>query len=86
MLESAFGIPVRMLFKEFFDALNDEVQQRIRNSRSLSALYCDLFSASDATDGLCAYEELLKGLPVSPSDLIRARRHATALVKKMAYL
>ena len=86
MLEAAFGIPVRILFKEFFDALNDEVQQRIKGSLSLSAAYSDLFSASDSTSGLCSYEELLKGQPISPSDLITVRRHATALVKKMAYL
>ena len=86
MLEAIFGVPVRMLFRELFEDLNDEVQQKINSSPLLSAIYSDLFSASDSTGGFCSYEELLKAQPISPSDLITVRRHATMLVKKMAYL
>lgn len=85
-LEIIYGVPLRLLFKELFDKLEDEVWQRISLDISLQKLYGNRTAQEAGLSEYCAFAELLTMPNASEADRSRVRRHVTALAKKLAYL
>jgi transcriptional regulator with XRE-family HTH domain len=84
-LEIVYGVPLRLLFKELFDELEDEVWGRVNASAPLRKLYGER-AARPGVSEYCAFAELL-GMPNVPeADRSRVRRHVTALARLLAYL
>lgn len=86
MLEIIYGVPVRMLFKELFESLQTEIQERIKTNETISSIFGSLLNEDKELREFCAHEDMLKASNLSEADLSRIRRHVTLLVKKMAYL
>lgn len=85
-LEIIYGVPLRLLFKELFDSLEDEVWQRISLSTPLQKRYGNRTTNRAGLAEYCAFAELLMMPNASEADRGRVRGHVTALAKKLAYL
>ncbi|HEX8459224.1 MAG TPA: helix-turn-helix domain-containing protein [Pyrinomonadaceae bacterium] len=85
-LEIIYGVPLRLLFKELFDSLEDEVWQRISLSTPLQRRFGNRTTNKAGRAEYCAYTELLMMPNASEADRSRVRRHVTELAKKLAYL
>jgi transcriptional regulator with XRE-family HTH domain len=85
-LEVIYGVPLRLLFKELFERLEDEVWQRISLNSSLQKLYGNRSSQSTGLAQYCAFAELLTMPNASEANRGQVRQHVTALAKKLAYL
>jgi transcriptional regulator with XRE-family HTH domain len=84
-LEIVYGVPLRLLFKELFDELEDEVWGRVNASAPSRKLFGER-ATSLGVGEYCAFAELLN-MPSAPEpDRSRVRRHVTALAKSLAYL
>ena len=84
-LEVIYGVPLRLLFKELFDSLEDEVWQRISLSAPLQKRYGTRTTNRVGLTEYCAFTELLLMPNASDADRSRVRGHVTALAKKLAY-
>ncbi len=85
-LEIIYGVPLRLLFKELFDTLEDEVWQRISLSTPLQKRYGNRTANTVELAEYCAFSELLAMPQASEADRARVRRHVTVLAKKLAFL
>ncbi len=80
-LEIILGVPLRLLFTDLHEQLRAEIKERAETSRLLKESLVHVFG-----DGACSYSELLSSPTRSSQELEKVRRHATDLVKTMAYL
>ena len=85
-LEIIYGVPLRLLFKELFDKLEDEVWQRISLNTPLQKRYGNRTAHAVRLSEYCAFAELLMMANASEADRARVRRHVTILAKKLACL
>jgi transcriptional regulator with XRE-family HTH domain len=85
-LEIIYGVPLRLLFKELFDGLEDEVWQRISLSAPLQKRYGNHTAQSTGLSEYCAFAELLTMPNASEANRGKVRQHVTSLAKKLAYL
>lgn len=85
-LEIIYGVPLHFLFKELFRKLEDEVWQRISFNSVLHKHYGNRVTSVTGLSEYCAFAELLASPSASEADRATARRHVTALAKKLAYL
>ena len=79
-LAIVLDMPVRLLFRELYDQLRNEVNERAKTSLLLSESLAVMKG-----DDSCSFSELLASPQPTPEDLEKIRRHATELVKGMAY-
>jgi transcriptional regulator with XRE-family HTH domain len=80
-LEIIFGVPIRLLFTDLHEQLRVEIRERAESNRGLMDTLAHVVG-----DGACSYSELLSSPIRSSQELEKVRRHATDLVKTMAYL
>lgn len=80
-LEIIFGVPVRLLFPDLHEQLRAEIRERAETSRGLRNTLSPVRG-----DDACSYSDLLSSPTRSTQDLEKVRRHATDLVRTMAYL
>jgi transcriptional regulator with XRE-family HTH domain len=85
-LEIIYGVPLRFLYKELSAKLEDEVWQRISLNPVLHKRFGNRPSRAAGLSEYCAYAELIAAPHASEADRAAARRHITALAKKMASL
>jgi transcriptional regulator with XRE-family HTH domain len=83
-LEIVYGVPLRLLFKEMFEDLQQEIAERIHQNAVLKARYEAV--SKQAPGECCAYAALLTAPAISAQDKARIRDHITYLAKKLAYL
>jgi transcriptional regulator with XRE-family HTH domain len=85
-LEIIYGVPLRFLYKELSAKLEDEVWQRISLNPILHKLFGNRMSKEAGLAEYCAYAELIAAPHASEAERAAARRHVTALAKKLACL
>jgi len=85
-LEIIYGVPLRFLYKELSAKLEDEVWQRISLNPALHKRFGNRPSRATRLSEYCAYDELLAAPHASEADRAAARKHVTALAKKLACL
>lgn len=85
-LEIIYGVPLRILFKELFDELEDSVWQRISLNSQLQKNYGNRVTREGALADYCALADLLSMPNASDADRSRVRKHVTSLAKRLAYL
>lgn len=85
-LEIIYGVPLRFVYKELSAKLEDEVWQRISLNPTLHKRFGNRTAQEAGLSEYCAYAELLAAPHASEADRASARRHVTALAKKLACL
>jgi transcriptional regulator with XRE-family HTH domain len=85
LLEMIYGAPLRILYKDLYERLQAELRGRIERVPQLGERLAE-FLSEDAIREYCAYGDLIRTGNPAPTDLIKARRHVTELMKKMMYL
>ena len=85
-LEIIYGVPLRFLYKELSTKLEDEVWQRISLNPVLHKRFGNRTAQVAGLSEYCAYAELIAAPQASEADRAAARRHVTALAKKLACL
>ena len=85
LLEMIYGAPLRILYKDLYERLQAELRGRIERVPRLGERLAE-FLSEDAIREYCAYGDLIRTGNPAPTDLIKARRHVTELMKKMMYL
>src|ERR1700749_4539894 len=85
-LEIIYGVPLRFLYKELSAKLEDEVWQRISLNPVLHKRFGNRTAQVVGLSEYCAYAELIAAPHASEADRAAARRHITALAKKLACL
>lgn len=85
-LEIIYGVPLRFLYKEISAKLEDEVWQRISLNPALHKRFGNRAAQEAGLSEYCAYAELIAAPRASEADRAVARRHITALAKKLACL
>jgi|ERR671927_121102 transcriptional regulator with XRE-family HTH domain len=85
-LEIIYGVPLRFLYKELSARLEDEVWQRISLNPVLHKRFGNRTTQVAGLSEYCAYAELIAAPHASEADRVAARRHVTALAKKLACL
>lgn len=83
-LEIIFGVPLRVLFQDRYEKLEDDVRRKITSSPSLKRIFEQ--AEKNGVEAYCAYAELLRGLSPTSTDLDRARKHAIRLSNKLSEL
>lgn len=83
-LEIIYGVPLRFLYKELSVRLEDEVWQRISLNPALHKRFGNRTAQVAGLSEYCAYVELIAAPHASEADRAAARRHITALAKKLA--
>jgi transcriptional regulator with XRE-family HTH domain len=73
--EVIYGLPARVLYREFYEEIRKEIETRALPLKSISSVY----AVSTMGDGLfsefCAYEELLRNPNRSKAEDDRIRKH-----------
>jgi transcriptional regulator with XRE-family HTH domain len=87
-LEIVYGIPLRLLFKELYEQLQDDIRQRVESQEALKNVYEELLSSKgdNSLREFCAYEDLLRLPNLSQEDKAKIHDHITHLARKYAYL
>jgi len=85
LLEMIYGAPLRILYKDLYERLQAELQDRLEHVPQLKERLSE-FLNQDGMREYCAYGELVRTGHPAQADQIKARRHATELVKRLAYL
>lgn len=85
-LEIIYRVPLRFLYQELFAKLEDEVWQRISLNPVLHKRFGNRTAQEAGLSEYCAYAELLAAPHASEAARAAARRHVTALAKKLACL
>jgi transcriptional regulator with XRE-family HTH domain len=85
LLEMLYGAPLRVLYKDLYERLQAGLKDRFERIPQLQDRLAE-FLTEGCVREYCAYWELLQTGQPPQADLIKARRHVTELVKRMAYL
>lgn len=86
MLEIVYGTPLRILFKELYEQVQEEIRGRIKNNPQLERTYGIFAGEEESARDFCASAEILNIPNVSPAELVQVRNHITYLAKKYARL
>jgi transcriptional regulator with XRE-family HTH domain len=85
LLEMIYGAPLRILYKDLYERLQAELRGRLERVPQLGERIAEFLSEEGLRE-YCAYGELIRTGHPAQIDLLKARRHATELVKRLAYL
>jgi transcriptional regulator with XRE-family HTH domain len=85
LLEIIYGAPLRVLYKDLYERLQDEFRERLKRIPQLQERLAD-FLDEDVVREYCAYHDLLQTGQPAQADLLKIRRHVTELAKRMAFL
>lgn len=85
-LEIAYGLPVRLLFRDLYEDLQSRISERVSQQESLKRVYEDALKSVQNLGESCAYQDLLQMANLSAADAAKVRDHITQLAKKLAYL
>ncbi len=85
-LEIVYGMPLRLLFREFYEQARDRIIERIDSRQALRAKYRALLENSDPEQEYCGYEEVFKLPDLSAEERDKIRSHITRLAKRLADL
>jgi transcriptional regulator with XRE-family HTH domain len=85
MLEMIYGAPLRVLYKDLYERLQDGLRDRFERVPQLQDRLAE-FLTEDCIREYCAYRELLQVGQPAQTDMPKVRRHVTELAKRMAYL
>ena len=85
LLEMIYGVPLRVLYKDLYERLQDEFRERLNRVPQLQERLAEFLDEGGVRE-YCAYRQLLQTGQPSPSDQLKARLHVTELAKRIAYL
>lgn len=85
LLEMIYGTPLRVLYKDLYERLQEEFRERLKRVPQLQERLAN-FLEEDAVREYCAYRDLLQTGQPAQDDLLKIRRHVTELAKRMAFL
>jgi len=85
-LEIVYGLPVRFLFKDFYEDLQNRISKKVTDQESLKRVYDDVLKLGQKPGEACTYQDLLQMTNLSAADAAKVRSHITQLAKKLAYL
>lgn len=86
MLEIIYATPLRVLFKELYERLQDDIGARARDAQSIKSLAEGLNQGEGEMKSFCTYGELLSVPSLSQPELDEVRKHVTHLARRIAYL
>ena len=84
-LEIIYGVPLRILYKDIYERLQVEIEDRLKRLPQLSERV-EEFLNEDGLRDYCAYRDLIQPGKPTPADTQKARRHVTEMAKRLAYL
>ena len=85
-LEVVYGIPLRLLYRELFDQVRDQITERINSREVLRSKYQDLIKSSDPSQEYCGYKEILKLPDLSAAERDKVRSHVTRVMRQVSDL
>lgn len=85
-LEIALRTPLRVLFSDLYEELQQEISTKIRASQMLTALYGEDQVEEKSSSEFCTTAELLRQPHPPLLDRLKVRDHVTELAKKLAVL
>lgn len=86
MLEIIYKAPLRVLFNELYDELQNEVRQKVESNPSLKHIAEEMRQLkSGSQQNFCTYEDVINMPAASRAELVPAKLHITKLAKKLAY-
>ena|SRR2546423_7335478 len=85
LLEIIYGAPLRVLYKDLYERLQDEFRERLKRVPQLQERLTEFLDEGSVRE-YCAYREMLQTAQPAPADQLKARLHVTEIVKRMAYL
>ncbi len=85
LLEMIYGTPLRILYKDRYERLQDELQTRLKRVPQLQERLAE-FLEEEGVREYCAYSEMLQMAHPAQADQLKARLHVTELAKRLAYL
>ncbi len=85
LLEMIYGAPLRILYKDLYEQLQAELQERLQRLPKLQERLAD-FLNEDGMREYCGYRDLIQNGQTTQADQIKVRRHVTELAKRLAFL
>lgn len=84
-IEVVYGAPLRVLFKDLYQQVLEEVNERMANRDSVKAVYTGLLAEKDLLSAMeyCSYVDMLRGPHLSQPERDRVREHVTWLAKQL---
>lgn len=81
--EIVYGIPARVLFWEYYQELQTEIQTRAKENTEIQQTLLLPWEEVEQMADFCPYAELLKNPRLSEPENARIRQHALQLVRKL---
>jgi transcriptional regulator with XRE-family HTH domain len=81
-LEIIYGIPPRVLYREYYEQLQAEIIRRAGSLQTLSGAYTPSPAEPKLFSEFCSYEEILQNLKLSQAENDRVRKHIVTLMRE----
>lgn len=83
-LEIIYGVPARVLYRDWYEALRAEIEIKARNHQTLSNAYLLSFSEAGLFSEFCFHEELLRSPHLSQPERDKVRKHVVLLMRRLS--
>lgn len=84
-LEIIYGVPPRVLYRDYYEQLQAEITERAYPLQTLSGAYALPLTEPKLFAEFCAYEELLQNPQLSQAEGERIRKHVVTLMRRLSY-
>lgn len=82
-LEIIYGVPARLLYREWFSELQAEIAARAKTVKAISGAYTQSDNDTNFLTEFCMHEELLRSAVVSKWETEKARKHVVLLMRRV---
>lgn len=82
--EIIYGVPPRVLYREYYQELQSEISRRALSHPTLSNSYALAPVETKLVSEFCSYEELLLNPKLSQSESDRIRKHVVLVMRRLS--
>lgn len=82
-LEIIYGVPIRMLYRDYYEELRKAIEQRAQTLSAVRNAYLHAPPDSGHFTAYCSHEDLLNAPSVSQADRDHIRDHVVLLMRRL---